>query len=571
VLLGPPGRGPFSPVAIWPHVQGSVHELTAAAQKAITERCGLVLRPEPAEQKGDAGDASFEIAQPVELAGVSYGGVALEIGPRPQQELQRALRQLYWGLAWIEAYLRREDATTLTGSRRRLETVLELSATVPEHERFREAATAFATELATRLECDRVSVGFLKRGRMRLSAMSHSAQFGKKTNLVRSIEAAMEEAIDHGGPVLHPSDGDRPDQITRAQSELSAQSGARAIYSVPLFAGDDVQGALTLERDSDVPFDWRTVELCEAVAAMAGPMLDLRRRDDRLILFKLGDSILELLRRLVGPHRVALKLSVFGALAVLLFLAFARGEYRVSARTLLEPAVKRAAVAPFNGYIEEAPVRAGDIVRQGDLLVSLEDRELQLEHRKWSTKYEQLTKQNRRALADRDAAQVRILTAESEQARTQLDLLDDQLSRTRIVAAFDGIIVSGDLSQSLGAPVEKGQVLFETAPLEAYRVVLRVDERDIADVRAGQEGALLLTAFPDDAVRFTLEKVTPVSQAEEGLNYFRAEAELEGAPARLRPGMEGVGKIEVDRRHLVWIWTHTIVDWLRLKLWRWMP
>jgi multidrug resistance efflux pump len=214
---------------------------------------------------------------------------------------------------------------------------------------------------------------------------------------------------------------------------------------------------------------------------------------------------------------------------------------------------------------------AGDIVRQGDLLVSLEDRELQLEHRKWSTKYEQLTKQNRRALADRDAAQVRILTAESEQARTQLDLLDDQLSRTRIVAAFDGIIVSGDLSQSLGAPVEKGQVLFETAPLEAYRVVLRVDERDIADVRAGQEGALLLTAFPDDAVRFTLEKVTPVSQAEEGLNYFRAEAELEGAPARLRPGMEGVGKIEVDRRHLVWIWTHTIVDWLRLKLWRWMP
>jgi hypothetical protein len=123
---------------------------------------------------------------------------------------------------------------------------------------------------------------------------------------------------------------------------------------------------LTLERDSDIPFDWRTVELCEAVAAMAGPMLDLRRRDDRLILFKLGDSILELLRRLVGPHRVALKLSVFGALAVLLFLAFARGEYRVSARTLLEPAVKRAAVAPFNGYIEEAPVRAGDIVRQGD-------------------------------------------------------------------------------------------------------------------------------------------------------------------------------------------------------------
>jgi hypothetical protein len=35
--------------------------------------------------------------------------------------------------------------------------------------------------------------------------------------------------------------------------------------------------------------------------------------------------------------------------------------------------------------------------------------------------------------------------------------------------------------------------------------------------------------------------------------------------------MEGVGKIEIDRRRLVWIWTHSIVDWLRLALWRWLP
>jgi hypothetical protein len=35
--------------------------------------------------------------------------------------------------------------------------------------------------------------------------------------------------------------------------------------------------------------------------------------------------------------------------------------------------------------------------------------------------------------------------------------------------------------------------------------------------------------------------------------------------------MEGVGKIEVDRRRLVWIWTHEALDWLRLKLWAWLP
>jgi hypothetical protein len=35
--------------------------------------------------------------------------------------------------------------------------------------------------------------------------------------------------------------------------------------------------------------------------------------------------------------------------------------------------------------------------------------------------------------------------------------------------------------------------------------------------------------------------------------------------------MEGAGKIEVDRRSLVWIWTHQIVDWMRLAAWSWLP
>jgi hypothetical protein len=35
--------------------------------------------------------------------------------------------------------------------------------------------------------------------------------------------------------------------------------------------------------------------------------------------------------------------------------------------------------------------------------------------------------------------------------------------------------------------------------------------------------------------------------------------------------MEGVGKIEVEQRKLVWIWTHTLTDWIRLWLWSRLP
>ena len=180
-------------------------------------------------------------------------------------------------------------------------------------------------------------------------------------------------------------------------------------------------------------------------------------------------------------------------------------------------------------------------------------------------------KQYYEALGTRNAPQIQVLAAQVDQAKAQVALIDDQLSRTQVLAPFDGMVVTGDLSQSLGSPVERGQVLFEVAPLELYRIILQVDERDVAEVALGQRGRIVLSGFPNEPLPFTIEKLTPVSTANEGRNYFRVEARLQSVPERLRPGMEGVGKIEVDRRRLIWIWTHEVVDWVRLKIWQWMP
>ena len=155
--------------------------------------------------------------------------------------------------------------------------------------------------------------------------------------------------------------------------------------------------------------------------------------------------------------------------------------------------------------------------------------------------------------------------------QAQIALLDEQIGRARVTAEFDGVVVTGDLSQSLGSPVNRGDVLFEVAPLDAYRVVLQVDERDIADVRVGQAGRLLLAAAPADPIPFRVGKITPVSTAREGRNYFRVEARFNEPPSHLRPAMEGVGKVEIDQRRLVWIWTHDALDWVTLKLWAWLP
>jgi multidrug resistance efflux pump len=228
-------------------------------------------------------------------------------------------------------------------------------------------------------------------------------------------------------------------------------------------------------------------------------------------------------------------------------------------------------VAPFQGFLETAPVRAGDVVHEGQVLATLQDHDLRLERLKKLSQREELTNQYRKALADREPPKVEIAAAQIRQVQAELDLATDKLARTQVVAPYKGVVVTGDWSQHLGSPVEEGKVLFEVAPLDSYRIVLQVDERDIGPLAVGQQGHLLLSALPDESLSFTVEKITPVSTPKDGRNFFRVEARLATPSAQLRPAMEGVGKIEIDRRRLVWIWTREAVDWVRLKLWAWLP
>jgi RND family efflux transporter MFP subunit len=555
----------FAATAVWPEVRRDMSYLGRTAQQAIVERRTVVLP----RRNGDE-LAGFELSHPVESGDRLRAVVVLDLGPRPEPELQNALRLLHWGAAGLAATFFRDDAAREQAARQRLQTVLELVAVAGAHERFDNAATAFVTEIARRLDCERVSVGFLRRGRVNVDALSHSARLQTETNLLRAIAGAMEEAIDQNVTVAEPPVAGTKPSAAVAHAALAATGETHAL-SVPLVVAGKPVGALTLERRRDRPFDAECVELCEALGSLVAHPLDVQRRaDDSLGARALG-TLHDHASRLFGPRHPGYKLAA-GALALLaVALVLARADFRVASPTTLEPLVQQAAVAPFDGYVREAPARPGDLVRQGQPLARLDDRELKLERLKWLSQQEELSKQLRVAMADRNASQVQIVSAQLEQARAQVARAEEQLARTALVAPFDGVVVAGDLTQQLGAPVERGRVLFELAPLATFRLVLKVDERDVGYVSPGQRGTLVLAAFPGERIGFEVTRVTPVSTPKEGRNYFRVEAALDANEPRLRPGMEGVGKVEVGSASVAWIWTRQIIDAARLALWSWLP
>jgi RND family efflux transporter MFP subunit len=571
ILLGSPDRGPYTPVAVWPDAKLSMHHLTGAAERSLKERRGLLFEKNPDPASPDHFPESFHVAYPIEVDGKIHGTVVLGVDETDRKTVQTIMRQLHWGAAWLEVLIRRTEAFTSETVNQRLQKVLDLVASTVEHERFHEAAMALVTRMANSLACERVSLGFTARRHIRVVAMSHSAEFGKQTNLVRAIGTAMDEAGDQQAVVVYPPPADTVPLATRAHADLEKQHGSGTVCTVPLDVKGKTIGALTLERAAGNPFEPDTVELCETIAALAGPILDAKRSEQRWLIRKAFDSFARQLKRLLGPGFLIRKLVIIAMAAAVVFFSIFEIEYRVSAPTVIEGKVQRVVAAPFNGYIKESSIRAGDVVKKEDLLAILDDRDLKLERIKWSTEREQYINQYHEAMAKHERAQIRILRAKIDQAAAQIALLDEQLARCRIMAPFDGLVMSGDLSQSLGAPVERGQVLFEVAPLDEYRVIAEVDERDIGHMKVGLKSDLVLPSMPGEVFPFEVEKITPVTTAKEGRNYFRVEGRMQEAPLRLRPGMEGIGKISIERRKLIWVWTHRAVDWLRLQVWRWWP
>jgi RND family efflux transporter MFP subunit len=568
LVLGPDQAGTFSAAAVWPDPVRDMQYLSPAAQATLKERRGLVLAPDGSASP--ARDQALFVGYPIEVSGRLHGAVVLDLAAGPEQGLQRALRMLHWSSAWLVDHFRQRQLQTYEVRLEHAGTAADLVATAVQDRRFAPSALAVANELAARFNCDRVSVGVERDGSIEVKAISHTASFDPKTNLVRLICEAMDEVLDLDAAVAYPP---RPEDELGAiaHAELAREFKDVAILSVPLMQDGHACGVVTLERTQGEPFDAGAVELCRTAGMLLGPILTLKEENERGEWRRLREALGAGARALFGPRHPGVKLVVAVAAALVVFLSLATGEYRVSAKTVIEGAVQRALVAPFDGYIAQSAVRAGDNVKKGEVLATLDQKDLKLERTRLASEREQLERKHRQALAAQDRAAMAVISAQVSQTDAQLALIDDRLSRATLVAPFNGVVVAGDLSQLLGTPVEQGKVLFQVAPLDAYRVMLEVDERDISDVRVGQPGELALSGMPSHPMHFVVKQLTPVSTAQEGRNYFRVEAKLDDPSAHLRPGMEGVGKIETGRRRLIWIWTHSLVDWVRLSVWKWLP
>ena len=546
----------------WPQEDSIAEKVESVANQVIQQGTSIYLDGQPSKPSSSNPNTSI-IGNPVFAGEKIIGALAIEVKACTLQERETLQQVINLGGVWLNALI---NIKPKAQTEEQLHSIFALTATILEQSSFQASATTLATELATKLNCSRVSIGVAQENTVKIHALSHSAVFNKKNDLIKNIETVMVEAFDVQDTIFYSTKSTTSEHITTAHNKLAVTYNSNIVCSVPLINGKEIFGVVTIEKETpDINDDFK--KYIETIGVVIGPILALKHKEERPLFDKAVHSFRNFLEKIFGPKNYFAKFATSACILIVAFLSFSTGIYKVSAESHLEGFTQRAIVAPIDGFIKEATVRAGDIVKAGDVLALIDDKDLRIERLKWDGERAQRTKQYRLALASYDRAQARILSAQIQQAEAKVALIEEQIERTKIAAPLDGVVVSGDLSQSLGAPVRRGDDLFEVASLNQYRVILNIDERDIGEIQIGQSGHLVLSGIPGEVIEIDVEKITPVSVTDAGQNYFRVEASMLGATEKLRPGMKGIAKIEVTQRKRIWIWTHKLVNWLRLWTW----
>lgn len=538
----------------------------------VTIAEAMLRQPEPLLQRGERDTL---LGYPIDSGGSVQGVLVLSLSRHPNRRAMRDLmREVHWSSGWIEARLMQGQAALGRKQASHAQLLTSLLAACDAHERFDGAALGLVNAIPELTGFDTAALGMSRRGRIRLEALSRVAAHAPRSERIAAFEAAMDECAAQGDVVVWPGEDSGRQMIDVAHRALAQDLGAGAILSTPVIVRGRAVGVLLLERgraqDAGVSVAEGTRDELRLVAAALAPLLKAKYDERRLISGRLRDWAGRGATALLG-RRPALALLALVVAVALIAPWFIPAELRVRADATVEGARQQAAVAPVDGFLAEAPARAGDEVTEGQLLARIDDRDLMLEAAAAEARISEARQAVREALAEGDRAAAAISNADLAEARAQSQLIAARLARLAVTAPIDGLIVAGDLSQRIGGPVTRGETLFEVAQLDGWRLSIDVSEYDLGLVTDGQQGRAVLAGLPQVPVPFEVRSVASVSSPGEGENRFRVEATVTDRPAGLRPGMEGVAKIDAGRTSLARAWLRGTLVRLRLLIWRWVP
>jgi HlyD family secretion protein len=244
-------------------------------------------------------------------------------------------------------------------------------------------------------------------------------------------------------------------------------------------------------------------------------------------------------------------------------------RFAVSAAGDIGPADQVSVRPEVNGRIAQLPVDIGDKVRRGALLCQLDDQDLQIERSSRVAEREgarlQLLRasrnfeRNRKLFAgslvsqevyDDSKTELDLATNSVDRSEQSLRLVEDHISKTKIMAPFDCTVLTRPVSLgqtvSGAAGFNAGTEVMSIANLSEMVVNAHINQADVARLQSGQKVDIQVEAVPGLTMSGVIDRIAPQAVIKNSVKGFAARINLLQIDPRVRPGMTAILSIPVS-------------------------
>ncbi|MEY3220330.1 MAG: hypothetical protein RIT27_1687 [Pseudomonadota bacterium] len=402
--------------------------------------------------------------------------------------------------------------------------------------------------LQQHFQAQRVILGLQKGKHCRVESISEIEHFKRQADIVHVSEALMKNTLLLQSPLTAENDSPQIKQMLKI-------SGATGLLSLPLpQLPNGFVGVLILLWEKK-PLETHLNELGQLALALGMTTVALKRARWRWWQRLKLDTSKERNRRIF-------KLSLWLSFILVMLIPV---PHRVAGSVILEPTIRRFVNAPFDGILKQTFHLSGDQVKNGDLLAELDGKEIEWQLSGLKAEKSRAQKQKDVSAASRDTSSVQIAQLEIERIDAQIELLEHRMAHLQIKSPLNGIVILGDLKRAEGSPINKGQVLFEIAPLDNMLIQMAITVDDMRYVETKMPLNIILDAYPNEMFEQTISKIQPRATTRDSQQVFILEAKIDNTDGQLRPGLKGRGRVYVGEEMLGWVLFHKA--WEHLFKW----
>ena len=250
----------------------------------------------------------------------------------------------------------------------------------------------------------------------------------------------------------------------------------------------------------------------------------------------------------------------------------------VTATGKIQPEVQVKISPEVSGEIVELPVKEGDHVKKGDLLLKIKPDVYVAQRDQFAAGLQQaqagltkaeadyrriqsLFKKGLAAQSDYDQAKSAYETNEAvyAQAKASLDQAEENLRKTTITSPMDGTVsqLNSELGERvLGTAQFQGTEVMTIADLSRMEARVDVSETDVVLVHSGDTARIAVDALPDRKVNAVVYEIantgtTTGAGTQEEVTNFQVKMRIVDKDVPLRPGMSMTGDIETKTKENV--------------------